>query len=429
MRRKYAMAIGAIAVAALLPLSACGSGSSSGSGSDKITVWVMQGEFTDETLAAINDRFEKETGAKVDVQAQTWDDITTKITTALAGSTPPDALDIGTTLVPTYAASGAIVDLSEYSDDLRQGQTWLAGLEEPATIDGKLYGVPAYAGARAVIYNKKMWAEAGITAAPTTYDELKKDLDALRAKNPDPNFSPLYLPGQSDFVGYQFIWDAGGEIATGKEGAWKGETSSPTSQAGLKEFQDFQNTYSAKGSRTLATDKPEQNQIFADGHAAAIIGIGAALTPIEKINPELNADNVGTFAMPGASGENQPVLLGGSDWSIASKSKNQELAREWIKIATSKDIAVDFIYGKDKWIPNSQEAIEAVKEKGLPEIQTGFFDAALRSRSTPPATRWAAFEGENATEQFFQTIAVGSKSIGDASKQFDARLEQVLNGK
>jgi N,N'-diacetylchitobiose transport system substrate-binding protein len=36
----------------------------------------MNGDLSDETIKAVNDEFEKATGAKVDVQMQQWDGIT-----------------------------------------------------------------------------------------------------------------------------------------------------------------------------------------------------------------------------------------------------------------------------------------------------------------------------------------------------------------
>lgn len=158
----------ALLLAATASMTACGAGSGSAGSTEPqavstvngagktVTVWVMTDDYTTETLDAINTEFTKQTGAKVDVQVQAWDGITTKITTALATSTPPDVLDLGNTQVASFAATGGLKDLTPYAADLKQGQTWVAGLADPATVDGNLYAVPGFAGARAVIYNKTM---------------------------------------------------------------------------------------------------------------------------------------------------------------------------------------------------------------------------------------------------------------------------------
>jgi N,N'-diacetylchitobiose transport system substrate-binding protein len=226
MKSTRTVSIAVAGVLAVLAMSACSSaGNSPGAKSDgkvpaadgsgkTLTVWVMDGDYTDKTLTAVNKQFAKRTGAKVDVQVQSWDGISTKIATALATSTPPDVIDVGNTAIASYAATGGLLDLTAYKKDLAQGLTWLDGLASPATIDGDLYGVPGFAGARAVVYNKKIWADAGITEPPKTYAELTADLDKVQAANSStPDFSAFYLPGQYWFAGIQFVWDAGGDIA------------------------------------------------------------------------------------------------------------------------------------------------------------------------------------------------------------------------
>ncbi|MCU1526385.1 MAG: transporter substrate-binding protein, partial [Frondihabitans sp.] len=247
MRYKKLASVAGLGLAAVLALSACSSGGTvaAGGGGTKtvpdtkgkgktLTVWVMTGDYTPKTIAAIDAEFTAKTGAKVNVQTQQWTNITTKISTALATSTPPDVLDLGNTQVASYAGNGALLDLTSYKKDLEQGQTWLGGLEEPATVDNHLYALPGFAGARGVIYNKPMWAKAGITTAPTTYAELTADLDKVAAQNKSTaDFSPFYLPGQYWYAGMQFVWDAGGQIATQSGKTWKAGFGSAKAQQGL----------------------------------------------------------------------------------------------------------------------------------------------------------------------------------------------------
>lgn len=256
----------AVAALSITSLSACGNNANSSdektaAADQTLTVWVMQDDYDDKTLEAINTKFTEQTGAKVDIQVQQWDGITTKLDTALSTADTPDVIDIGNTMVADYAATGALLDLTADKEDLSQGQTWQAGLEDPATFEGALYAVPSFGGNRAVIYNKKMWEEAGITAPPTTYAELTAALDKLASAHAgESDFSPLYLPGQNLYSGLQFVWDRGGEIATNSEGKWTGAMKSSEALAGLKDFQDFQNKYSTVASRTVSIDNPEQEK-------------------------------------------------------------------------------------------------------------------------------------------------------------------------
>ncbi len=392
-----------------------------------LTVWVMDGDYTDATIKAVNDQFTQATGAQVDVQIQQWESITTKISTALSTSGTPDVLDLGNTQVPGFAANGGLLDLTSYSADLKQGRTWLAGLEEPATVDKALYAVPGFAGARAVIYNKKTWAAAGVTAAPTTYAALTAALDKVKAKNPAADFAPFYLPGQYWYAGMQFIWDAGGDIAANEGGAWKGGFSSAAGQKGLNDFKTFQNTYSTKASQAIDTITPDQNQVFADGKTSAILSTAGSIGLIQKANPKIKAEDLGTFPLPGVSGKAQPVMLGGSDWGIATKSDTPELALQWVKIAAGPAVQDKNVFGNDGWIPNSTQGIEAA-QPSLSEQQKGFFTAALTSKATPAAAEWPTLEGDKSINQVFSTVVSGAKSSADAAKEFDSHLESTLAG-
>ena len=440
MRKTRNIVAGALGIATAVALTACGSsgndteakatgGSTDGAGKT-ITVWNMQGDLTDDTMKAINDEFTKETGAQVKVETQEWADIATKVTTALATDTPPDVVELGNTDVPLFANSGGLADLTGDKDQLQQGGTWLDGLAGPATVDGKLYGVPAFAATRAVIYNKKMWSQAGIKAAPTTYEELTNDLDKVKAKfGGQKDFAPFYLPGKYWYDGLQWVWDAGGDIAAKDGDTWKGTMSDAKAQQGLNDFKTFQNAYSTPASATIdttGTGQPDQDKdIFAAGKTSAIVGNAWEIGVIEQDNTKLKDADLGTFPFPGKSGNTQPVMLAGSDWGIASKSKNQDLATTWVKIAASQAIQSGPIVAQG-WIPVTSEMIDAAKGSA-DALHQPYFVAAGNSKSTPATAGWATVEGDTAVQQFFADIASGAKSPADAAKGFDDHLDSVLN--
>ncbi|WP_328334555.1 MULTISPECIES: extracellular solute-binding protein [unclassified Streptomyces] len=438
MKHSRFAAAGALGLASVLTLTAChGSGTGgSGGGEQKVsgakgdgktlTVWVMQDDYSPESLQAMKQEFTRKTGAKVTFETEAWDGIATKLTTALATDSPPDVLDLGNTQVASYASSGGLMDLTSYAKDLKQGQDWLPGLEDPSTVDGRLYAVPGFAAARSVIYNRTMWAKAGVKKAPKTYAELTAALDEVKAANKAPDFSPFYLPGQHWAAGLQFIWDAGGEIATRKGDKWTGGFGSAGAQAGLAEFEKFQNAYSSPASRTVDTMNPDQLQVFADGKAGAITATSGQISQIEKANPKLTDADLGSFPLPGTSGEAQPVMLGGAVWGVAAKSKQQDLALQWMKIAASPAVQDKWIVGHDGWNPNSSEANKKAMDKAAP-LKKGFFEAALNSRATPASPKWASLEADKSVNQLFSAVASGKKSPADAARIFDAAVDKALN--
>lgn len=404
--------------------SASASGSTAARGAT-LTVWMMDGDLSAKDIAAINAKFEATTGAKVKVEIQQWDNINTKISTALAQDDTPDVLEIGNTDVPLFAATGALADITSDKADLSAGQTWLSGLTGPATVNGKLYAAPLFAGNRAVIYNKKIWAAAGVTTVPTTYAQLTADLDKIKAKNPSPDFSAFNFPGQYWYGALQFVWDAGGQLATqDSSGKWQGALESPAAQKGLTAWKQFQNTYSGTASRNVDTKTPDQAAMFASGKTATILD--TSINTVLTDNPKLK-DDIGTFPFPSATaGKNQPVFLGGSDIAIAAKSKNQTLALAYLKAATDPGVQASAIVGIDHWTPVSTEIIDQTTAS-LPATSQAFFTAAKSSVATPATPGWATIESDKSINTFFADIATGRKSVAQAAKDFDSHLDQALN--
>src|SRR5439155_19748382 len=175
----------------------------------------------------------------VNVEIQQWGDIGTKLDTAYAGSSPPDVVELGNTLVAKYAAAGALEDISGKKSSFANSSTWLQSLTDSCTVTNKLYCVPYYAGSRAIIYRKDFFASAGVQV-PTSLDELATAGQKLMtAHSSDPNFSALYFPGKYWYAALPFVWDFGGDIATQSGGKWQGSLNSDSSQQGLTKLQSL----------------------------------------------------------------------------------------------------------------------------------------------------------------------------------------------
>ena len=58
------------------------------------------------------------------------------------------------------------------------------------TYQGQVYGIPCTANAQGIVYNKKVFSDAGITTLPTTPDEFIQDLKTIKEK--EPKVIPLY---------------------------------------------------------------------------------------------------------------------------------------------------------------------------------------------------------------------------------------------
>src|SRR5215467_749401 len=331
--------VAGLSVAFALVAAACGSSSTgnnnSTSQSGTLTVWLMNGSAPDSVIQEVNSDFKaKYPNVTVNVEIQQWSDVTTKLDTAFQGSSPPDVMELGNTLVAKYAAAGALLDITGKRAGFDNSSTWLQSLTDSCTQGSKLYCVPYYAGSRAIIYRKDFFASAGVSV-PTSMDELlTAGQKLMTAHVSDPNFSALYFPGKYWYAALPFVWDFGGDIATQSGGKWSGSLDQPSAEQGLTTLSNLV----SKLSRADKTgDEAKQDAAFAQGHIAMIIAngweVGVILDP-KSGNPAL-ADKLGAFPIPSHTpGQTAPVFLGGSDLGIAAKSKHQDLANYWISLLT-----------------------------------------------------------------------------------------------
>lgn len=96
------------------------------------------------------------------------------------------------------ADSGNLADMTEQWKGMVADGV-LPSLADPLTVNGKVYGIPAAAHYWTVFYNKKVFADNGLQV-PTTWDELMKVSDTLKAKGVTPFGTSLKDSWQG------FIW-------------------------------------------------------------------------------------------------------------------------------------------------------------------------------------------------------------------------------
>jgi N,N'-diacetylchitobiose transport system substrate-binding protein len=422
MKHKITLAAVAIAAMALTGCSTPGAPQKSASESGTLTIWMMASGPGDSPLMAdVNAEFAKaHPNVKVKIEIQQWADITTKLTTALAQSNSPDIVEIGNTNVPLYAQGGALAELDKSKFD--HSDKWLAGLEGPATVGKKLFAAPLYGGTKVVMYNTDLFTAAGITQPPESMAELLDDCKTLAAANSGTaNFSPFYMPGQFWYAAMPFIWGAGGEIATEKDGVWTGQMSTPASVQGLRDWKTFQNGCSTPSSVGLDESTPPQITPFADGQAAMLLVRAKEQASVLEANPALK-DKLGFFVLPGKSADTPlPVMITGSDIAVAANSHNKDLAVEWLEIMTSQPIQAKMALNYNL-LPVVTSFLDPAKASGQEKVA---LQAAQSNRAVPATPGWSTLEADGSVRQLFSSVA-GDTDAATAAKTFDGHVKTAL---
>lgn len=203
MKKSKLFSLIALALAALLVLSACGNASAptettgapakpaetetqAPAPAEPVTITYCNFNSSggnEETLAKMVVAFEAEhPNIKVEVETIGYDDYFTQMQTRVAGGTAPDCYELNIENFAAYANKGQLAEISGVD---------VSGLNDTAlnafNVGGVQYGLPESFSNVVLIYNKDLFDQAGV-AYPTddwTQDDLQAAAEAIRALGDD----------------------------------------------------------------------------------------------------------------------------------------------------------------------------------------------------------------------------------------------------
>lgn len=413
LRVKSLAAIGAAALLGVAVLS--GSTAAQAATPKSITVWLMpDAKDFGTALADATKSFNKlYPNVKVTVEFQTWGDHLKKLDAALVAKKGPDVVEFGNTEVMKYSAAGALEDLSGYKTRFSNSSKWLNALTEAGSYDGKLYAVPYYAGARAIMYRPSLFKAQGISVPKSYAEFLSAGKKLMSAYGSNKNFSAVYLPGKYWYAAMSFVYDEGGAIATKSGGKWAGSLTSDAAIRGLNRFKEVSDSLSrADKSGTEAS----QWDVFNSGDVAMSYSNGWESCCIPKIGSDW-----AFFPMPSVkAGKASPAFLGGSNLGVPSYSPNVALASAWIREYTNSTQMTTI--ARSGAIPNNTKMLSLISGAAAPVAA-----AAKNSWFIPGAVKWVDVENANTLQMMLSDIATGKKTVEKAAADASAEITKLLN--
>jgi len=436
--KKTMVGIAAFATAGALVLAGCSSsddnpsaapGDTGGSAEGQnITLWLMGGDTPEALRDYLKTEYAEATGGTLTIEEQGWGDALSKLTTALPDSeNTPDVTEIGNTWSPTFTTVGAFSDVSDLYAELG-GDSLLKSFVDVGIVDGKNYALPYYFGSRYNFYRKDLYAAAGVEV-PTTLQEFSD----VTKKLTDADTSGFYIGGSDWRNGISWIFANGGDLAKKDGDTWVSTLSDPNSIKGLQMLQDlyknsshapvteFDSTPWVNINNNESTGQPEAATIIAPGWAHWSIGDLSENENGDPINV-WNDETFGVFVLPGVDGGVAPVFAGGSNIAISAASKNQEGARELLKIIFSAEYQQ--LLGENGLGPANLDYASAL---GDDQFAEALRTSAAGSKLTPAAPGWAAVEGSGLLEEFFGKVNAGG-DVAALAAEYDEKINALING-
>jgi raffinose/stachyose/melibiose transport system substrate-binding protein len=374
-------AVSALAVGTLAACSGDGGGDASDGGDVTITWWhnATSGPLPAVWEKVATDFEAAHPGVKVEQTGYQNEDLQrTLIPNALAAGDPPDLFQVwpGGEL-RDQVANGYLQPLDDAIPDTvssvgATGRAW--------QVDGKTYGIPFTFGIEGFWYNTDLFEQAGITAPPTTLDELKTDVGKLR----DAGIVPISVGAGEKWPAahwwYQFALhscspetvQAAASDFDFSDPCWVEAGTQLEDFIGINPFQEgFLGTPAQTGAGSSAG-------LVANGQAAMELmghwnaGVIGGLTPDQKVPAFL-----GWFPFPGIKGsDGDPnAALGGGDGFGCSADAPPECA-ELLAYIMSEDVQKEFA-ASGAGIPTVASAQASIEDPNLKLVADGLAKASF----------------------------------------------------
>lgn len=337
--------------------------------------------------------------------------------TQLAAGTPPDVIDVQGILWVEYAANDGLVDLTPYLE--REPEVKARFNPEALKFwqfKGRQYMLPYYFSKTLMIYNKKLFAEAGLSGPPADFDQIIDHAYKVAKTGSE----------RSGFITLNFDWlywalfaMNGVELLTKDLKATAFNTPKAAEVLGRLAKAT---TDGAINNISWTGRWVEPNNAFAAGNIGMYQGHGAALFWIMGKADWANEKTLAVVPWPGGWG-----VPNGHGFGISKATKDPDACWELIKIATS-----------DKWqkvmadtftILTLNKNVDDALIKGLTDplkAETLRLSLANMDKATG---NWVTPLDAKIKDAFWpeiQAALLGQKSPKDALEQADRKVSRLL---
>jgi multiple sugar transport system substrate-binding protein len=349
----------------------------------------------------------------VKIEVVQWDNLQQRLTTDIAGGTPPDIAMIGTRWLVDFVQNDIAEPLDSYITPEFKGR-FIESFMAPSTINGKVYGLPVAASARAMYYNKDLLAKAGVQNPPATWDELVEDAKKVKALGGDVyGFGLQGKEIETDAYWYYSLWTHGGElIDDGKSGI-----GSSAAIAGLTVYRDMLDQGLTEPDPT-GYNRQDIERLFKTGRLGMILTGPWLRGQIKTEAPNLN---YGIAEIPAGT---RKATYGVTDSLMLFKTgKNNKLAFQFLdEAAFSPKWRVEFTT-KEGFLPVTKVEAEAPVFANDPQLKA--FTAMLPyAHFAPPIPNWE--QAADATIHALQSVYTKATTPEAALKEAASSINTIL---
>jgi multiple sugar transport system substrate-binding protein len=323
---------------------------------EKLTMWSRSTSeaFMPTLIKAFNEKHK----TQIELQIVPSSEMVQKYATAAAGGSAPDFVSLDLVYSPAFAASGALEDLTDLAKSLPYFDQLSKAHVGTGTYEGQIYALPMSADASVLLWNKKLFKQAGLDPekGPSNWQEILDAAGKVNALGGD--IRGFYFPGAcggcNAFTFMPLIWASGGDILV--DDGKRANIDSPQ----MHEAIDFYREIVSKG-YIPESAKTDSGKNFFGGFATDKVGIspiGAfAIGNLVKNYPTVE---FGVTYLPGKTG-GKASFGGGDNFIVTAGRDNLDAAKEFLEFVYS--LEGQTLLAKGGSLPTRSDiATEAVKD-------------------------------------------------------------------
>ncbi|PXW32247.1 UNVERIFIED_CONTAM: carbohydrate ABC transporter substrate-binding protein (CUT1 family) [Williamsia faeni] len=380
-RRRKSRLFGPLALvtAVALTATACaGAGSFTDGGDDAVTIAMVSNSQMQDAVS-LSDQFEEENpGIKLKFVTLSENQSRAKITASVAtGGGEFDVVMISNYETQMWAENGWLTNLTPFIEASPgyDPDDFIPTLKDALSYEGNMYSVPFYGESSFLMYNRKMFADAGITMPPDpTWPEVQEAAKALNKGDVSgiclrgkPGWGENLAPLDTVINAYGGRWF---------DENWNAQLDSPEVKAAVQFYVDTVRNYGEPGA--ASTGFQECANLMSQSQVAMWYDATSAVSVLESPEDSNIAGDVGYVPAPAMAKGNNGWLY---TWSlgIPESSKKKEDAWKFIEWMTSKDYInmVSDQLGASHIPPGSR--LSTYEIPAYKEISGAFAEATLNS--------------------------------------------------
>jgi multiple sugar transport system substrate-binding protein len=350
-------------------------------------------------------------GIDVKIQVVNWDVLLQKLRTDVSGGVNSDISILGTRSLLDFVRDDLAEPLDGYMSPEFKNR-FIGQFLKPSQIDGKTYGLPIAASARAMFYNKTMLTAAGFPDGPKTWDDVVAAARKIKLAG-SAGFGLMAKGTEVDVYYYYALWSYGGDVV-GPDG--KAAFDSPAGVKALTLYKSLVDQGLTQDGVTNYT-RTDLQELFKQGRVGMIISLPFMINQIAKQAPNLDYGIV-----PVPTGTVQSTYAVTDSIIMFSNSKVKQAAWKFLDYLFTKEPRVEFTTGEG-FLPTTQaEATDPYFSENT-RLKV-FVDLLPSAHFAPTVTGWE--DTAKAVSDAVQSVYLGKADPAAALKQAADRANLAL---